>query len=333
MLKKTHPFWKRLLKSALIFLIALLIILVVAPYLIPADLHSVALPVQPYENSEHFDASGVDLHYQIWDAATPVGKILLIHGFGGSTNNWQQNIDALNQAGYTVVTVDLPGFGYSSRKAGLDHSQAQRSDWLWQLLDDLDQNRFDADLADSSWSIAGHSMGGGTALAMAIAHPERTQKLILIDGAIFDNRPSFVPVLMRFPPLDRWVQVIFNFYLRTPAQLQPTLADAFQQQPTAEQFAHYQAPLMIQGTGRVLGDIVRTAGSVPATLLSDLEVPVFAIWGEQDTWVPQSVLAQIQKLRPDIKSVLIPGAGHMPMESHADLFNEALITILKETLP
>lgn len=329
MAKKVLKVIQKTAKTLLVFVAGLLILLQIVPFLIPLDYSSVAMPMLPFENSEHFLVEGVDLHYQVWEATEPIGKVLLIHGFGGSTANWQNQISALTAAGYTTVAADLPGFGYSTRLKGLDHSQGSRSQWLWALLDYLDDERWSAETVQDKWTIVGHSMGGGTALAMADARPDRTAQLILVDAALLNNIPVFTSKLMKYPPLDRWTQLAFNYYLRRPAQLQTALAGAFGQPPTAEQLASYAQPLQIQGTARSLTDQIRTGKNIPVENLSGLPFPVAAIWGDQDTWVPPTVLDQYRSIRPDIQIEWIAGAGHLPMESHAEAFNKALLKLIK----
>ncbi len=330
MLSKIKKFLRGFIKVLLLVLGSLIVLAHILPFLVPVEGNSVALLHEPYENSEHFVTDGVDLHYRVWEAADPVGKVLLIHGFGGSTANWQGNVDALVEAGYSTVAVDLPGFGYSSRMADLDHSQSSRSRWLWALLDNLDANRWTTEMPIETWTLVGHSMGAGTALAMADSQPERANRLVLVDGALYDNVPKVASLMLRYPPMDRWVQLAFNYYLRSPAPLQSALTGANGQIPTAEQMQSYAQPFQIQGTARALTDQIRTAQSIPAENLANLPFPVAAIWGDRDTWVPTAVLDQYLTIRPKISVEVVAGAGHLPMESHPDLFNQALLKLLSQ---
>ncbi len=120
-------------------------------------------------------------------------------------------MDALQEAGYLVVAVDLPGFGYSTRDRDINHSQLNRSKLLWELLDKIDALLLPEQKA-LQWFLAGHSMGGGTAAAMTKARPLETKALILVDGALFDNNPGFAAKLIEYPPVARWTQVFFQYY-------------------------------------------------------------------------------------------------------------------------
>ena len=95
----------------------------------PLSEASAQLPDKPFANSQYVEVDGIVLHCRTWNpqAEQYLGKVLLIHGLGASTYSWEQTADALSQAGYWVIAADLPGFGYSSRQSGLDHSQKRRS--------------------------------------------------------------------------------------------------------------------------------------------------------------------------------------------------------------
>jgi hypothetical protein len=56
--------------------------------------------------------------------------------------------------------------------------------------------------------------------------------------------------------------------------------------------------------------------------------PAIAIWGEKDTWVPLSQMQPIADQIPSIKIIVIEGAGHCPMATHADQFNNQLLHFL-----
>jgi len=174
------------LKRIALGILSAFVILSILPYLIgvskPEDLSVMGLP---FNESRFENIDGVSIQYRQWlpDQQPIKGKILLIHGLGGSTFSWRNNIPALRDAGYMVVTADLPGFGYSDRSGGIDHSQKNRSKILWVLLDQIDST-LSPETASMDLVLAGHSMGGGTAVAMTLEHPDQTKALVLVDGAV-----------------------------------------------------------------------------------------------------------------------------------------------------
>ena len=110
--------------------------------------------------------------------------VLLLHCFGLSMKVWRDTVPALVAAGFHVVAYDAPGHGKSARGV-----RALR------LIDlaDLAVGVMDA-LGLESAAVVGNSMGGGTALTLAIEHPERVSKLVLVDSVGLDFRPWFRPL-------------------------------------------------------------------------------------------------------------------------------------------
>lgn len=159
---------KRLQKAGWI-LLSVLLVLMLLPYLIPLSAPAAVLPQPPFSNSAFDQVNNVSFHYRVFEPmGAPKAKLLLLHGLGGSTFSFEEAAPKLSQQGILVLAVDLPGFGYSARTPDYDHSQAHRAKNVWQLLTQVDA-RLDAQTAELPWHLAGHSMGGGTAAAIAIA--------------------------------------------------------------------------------------------------------------------------------------------------------------------
>ena len=135
----------------------------VTPYLIPLSKPQPSIELYPFPDSEYIKVNGILFHYRFGKPSTdPIGYILLVHGFGGSTYSFQSTIKPLNAAGFVTVAVDLPGFGYSERSNELNHSQNARGELLWTFIQLIDAN-----LESHTWHLAGHSMGAATVATMA----------------------------------------------------------------------------------------------------------------------------------------------------------------------
>lgn len=96
--------------------------------------------------------------------------LLLLHGFLGCKEDWQEIAPALS-SDHFVIAVDLPGHGesvegFSERDCGMDGC----SEMLIDLLDSLQVGRC---------SVVGYSMGGRLALHFAVHHPDRCRAVVL----------------------------------------------------------------------------------------------------------------------------------------------------------
>jgi len=315
------------LRYILVPLLVFLLIFAITPYLIP--LSSPAEASLPYENSGFQEVDGSVVHFRTY--LPPDGiireKLLLIHGLGGSTYSYEKNAPVLAEAGIAVVSVDLPGFGYSSRKEQENHAQTHRASLLWQLLDQVDREPAFSGSLSSGWHLGGHSMGGGTAAAMALQRQTDTESLIQIDGALFEtSRNSGFAAI---PVLSRWVQVLLEHVLIKPARIEAFLTSAYGRPPSPEEVNGYLQPLSVAGTARSALALLKTARNVPPEELAGITVPVFAIWGEKDAWVPLADTGRIRQIIPQTELEVILGAGHCPMETHSESFNQVLLGWLR----
>ncbi|MDD2179294.1 alpha/beta fold hydrolase [Acidovorax sp. D2M1] len=115
-------------------------------------------------------AAGIRTNYHDVGSGDPV---LLIHGSGPGVSawaNWRLVMPALSERA-RVIAPDMVGFGFSERPAGFHYGMDA---WVRQavgLLDALGIERAD---------LVGNSFGGGLALALAIRHPERVRRLVLM---------------------------------------------------------------------------------------------------------------------------------------------------------
>ncbi|MHB8961725.1 MAG: alpha/beta fold hydrolase, partial [Saccharofermentanales bacterium] len=218
------------LKKAMLIIAGIFLILNVLPYLIPVT-RAQALDRMPFTDSRSASVAGIRLHYRIVEPAVSSeepkteGAILFVHGFGGSTFSWRSNAQYFADRGYFVVSVDLPGFGFSDRSRGIVHSQEQRAQLLWTLLDRIGESD-PFILNDAKWILAGHSMGGGTVTAMAAQKPERTACLIYADAAVLTEN-SKKNILFDYPPVQRWTEVIARHFFFKEGRISKLLESAY----------------------------------------------------------------------------------------------------------
>jgi pimeloyl-ACP methyl ester carboxylesterase len=254
--------------------------------------------------------AGESIHY-IDKGAGPA--VVLIHGFGGSTFSWRFVIDDLVRD-HRVIALDLPGFGYSDRGAGLVLSHHRHAERVVALLDELGIERF---------VIAGHSMGGGIAQRVSAMYPERVERLVLIASVNAGERAEWrsrrgrrrgtmlvaVNVAMRVHPLVRGVSgralrsMVFD-----PAYVTPEVVRG------------YCEPLLVPGTGACLGRMTRDTEDEELVDLSRIMAPTLVISGEADRTVPPQTGEQLAASIPGARHIVIPACGHLVAEEVPDEF-------------
>lgn len=128
------------------------------------------------ERGKSIHASGLLTNYHDAGTGSPV---MLVHGSGPGVSawaNWRLLIPVLAKT-RRVVAPDMSGFGYTERKPGAVYSLDQ---WVEHALGILDA--LDIDQAD----LVGNSFGGALSLALAVRHPERVRRLVLMGAAGVD---------------------------------------------------------------------------------------------------------------------------------------------------
>lgn len=271
----------------------------------------------PFENGRFWKSEDLFLHYQMWCPSMPREKVLFIHGLGGSTFSWRHAPDFFLPAGYVVVAVDLPGFGYSERVVGAVHKPESRVQLLLEFLQYLDENVLPREIANHRWCLVGHSMGGTTAFLMALQEPQRFRGAVLIDAALQGPPVRFFKIFTSFP-LTRscFVALIRNFFL-SPSRLRRSLRAAYGRKVTDEEFQGYYRPLKLPGTARSLLSFVNNASSFTLSSFRDKPHPPFLlIWGEKDRFVPVKQGKKFQNVFPGTPLYRVQGAAHSPMETH-----------------
>ena len=317
---------KKLFLKILKAILLILLLLSLIPYAIPLPAAS-PIPANPFEESLFANIAGIDLHYRLWLPENISGKVLFVHGLGGSTFSWRHNIQPLVDAGFLVAGVDLPGFGYSSRQQGVDHSQGNRAKLVWNLLQEIELS-LEGETAPLNWNLVGHSMGGGTVAAMALQEPSRTESLVFVAGAVYGRPAGVTAHLLRYPPAQRWLVVAARFFFITPERIESLLASAYGDKPSPHAVAGYLGPLTIEGTVHSLIDMTLTAKDTSPLAISTIEVPALLIWGDEDSWVPPEVGHRLVNDLKNAEMVIIPATGHCPMETNPRDFNGLLLDFL-----
>lgn len=317
-----------------LFLIVLLFVLSVAPYAV--SIEQPAPPEKPFDNSRFESINGVRVHVREWPSLqTPArGNVLLIHGFCGSTFSWRQNVDAFAEAGYRVIAVDLPPFGYSDRAEGIDHSPAARATLCWRTIDAIAPA---TDGVVQTWFVFGHSMGGSVVGNMALQQPSRTAGVIFVDGAMRmggRGRRGYSDSLTQFaiglPPVRRWVEVAAKYRMFQPENIRELLGSAYGGPVDDETVAGYLGPLRVSGTASGILDMFSAPQTRGGGNAREITAPAMVIWGDKDAWIPGRIGNELFEELPNADIEEIRFAGHCPMETHAKRFNELVIGFLNK---
>jgi len=314
---------KRTLKKIGKALLILILLLLIIPYFIPTDFTK-AVPLKPYENSIFFTTdSGLRLHTQVYSSVgEEKGNILLIHGLMASTFSYRKNSQYLSEQGYTVIAVDLPGFGYSDKPSDLKYTQTNFAKFIWEMLDEYDTKN----KSTTAWHLVGHSMGATTTLAMALQKKEGIIDITMIDGAV--TQGSNGSGWLVGTPVGAWLKVGLRYFLLNEGTFKNLLKDVYQGPVPQEAIDGYLAPVTTKGTINGLLQFVKSAKNTQISDVKELNLKINLIWGGQDTWVPIQAMDEIESSVKINKTFVFPKAGHTPHETESD-FNTVLLGMIE----
>ena len=283
---------------------------------------------KPYENSHFLKIDSATFHYRIYNEGikNQKGKVLLVHGFCGSTFCWRKNIDALVNAGYLVVAIDLPGFGYSDRNLRVNQSHSGRAHLIWALLGKIDQDD------KRKWNIVGHSMGGGAVEAMALMNADRVQTVTLVDGMVFIRNQNMEGTFITMSKMKGTNQILVSLAkhnIISYNSMERLMKKVYGRPLDSVEMKGYIDPLRIKGSAASVINIYANAHEI-RHLHADglLDLPVLVIWGKKDRTIYLRNAKKLKRNVPTIDLKIIPDAHHAAMETHPQQFNELLLNFL-----
>ncbi len=219
---------------------------------------------------------GYRIHYVVQGPADGPA-VVLVHGLGGRAEDWRDLSPYFAKAGVRVYMPDLPGFGRSDKPAEFSYSVQDQAAMVVGFLDAMGLKQVD---------LGGWSMGGWIVQRVAINHPERVRRLILIDSAGLNEVPAWD--IRLFTPT-------------TPVELDELDALLMPHPPKVPGFI---ARDILRVSGENAWVIQRALGTMLSghdttdSLLPGLQMPVLIVWGTEDRIFPLRQGETMQRLIP-----------------------------------
>ena len=287
----------------LLRVLSLLILLILGAYLL-ADLR-----LKPLDDDARAAAPGAfaelsdgQIHYR-WGGPEDGQVIVLVHGFSTPNFIYEQNVEALNAAGYRTLRFDHFGRGWSDRpRTRYDVDFYDRA--LVELLAH--------EGVDAPFGLAGLSMGGPIVAEFTARHPERVSKLVLLVPAGLDTAGADSPSakLVRTPIIGDWIWRMFGkgILLGDAQYDESARSDADKLQGDVTEQFEYRGYL--QALLSTLRHMPMAGREETFQRLAATDVPVLAIYGDADETVLVSSANKLESLVPDADIRIVESGEH-----------------------
>jgi pimeloyl-ACP methyl ester carboxylesterase len=252
----------------------------------------------------------MDLNFKSFGSGEP---LIILHGLFGTLDNWQTLARRFAEH-YTVYIVDQRNHGRSPHLDSMDYPT---------LAEDL------RTFMESQWiyhaHIIGHSMGGKTAMQFSVEHPDRVNKLIVVDIA-----PKAYPGLHEqiFDALLSLDLLAIQSRQEAEAWLEPRIEDSSVRQFLMKNLTRgkegtfewkMNLPVIYKYYGHILA---------PISVREAFEAPTLFIRGQRSRYILDEDWTMIQDYFPNASLFTIPGAGHWVHAEAPDQFFETSMRFL-----
>ncbi len=232
--------------------------------------------------------------------------LLLIHGLFDSLGTWEKLIPLLSDR-FKIYAIDLPAFGKSPLPASWKKSISGMIKAVVTFLDEKEIRQV---------SLLGSSMGGGLALGIAAAMPERIDRIVLMNPYSLPSLPlatkaaqgcvagSLLPYLLRPSALRHCAKVILTRSIDNPKLVTDTLIER-----VIRPFSTvHQRKNLFRFLKRISSEEIQSIDARIPTIAHR----VLIIWGEKDRWLSEIHWERLQHRLQKGNVIKIPDCGHLP---------------------
>ncbi|GAB3440584.1 alpha/beta fold hydrolase [Insolitispirillum peregrinum] len=268
------------------------------------------------------------LHYNDTGAGSSGETVVMLHGSGPGASGWanfSRNIEPLAAAGYRVILMDCPGWSKSDPIVCTGSRSELNARALKGLLDCLGLETV---------HIIGNSMGGHSAVAFALAWPQRVGKLVMMGGgtggpSLFQPMPlegiKLLQAVYRDPTVEA-LKKMLNVFMFDASKL-------------TDELIQTRLEAMLDRRDH-LDNFVKSLAANPRQFpdvsprLGEIKAPALVIWGRDDRFVPLDVGLRLLWGMQNAELHVFNRCGHWAQWEHADKFNAMVIDFLRrdETL-
>lgn len=245
--------------------------------------------------------------------------ILLLHGSGPGVTayaNWRLLIPVLSKD-FRVIAPDVIGFGYTDFPESFDATLTNWTDFLIRFMDSLGITKA---------SFVGNSFGGGLSLAMAVKHPERVHRFVMMGaaGIKFDITEGLRKVWGYKPSFEAMRDLMNTFAYRGDL-ISDEIVESRYQASLRSGYQEAYASLFPEPMQEKLDGL-----RLPEEELAQVEHPVLLVHGKEDVIIPVDCSLRANKIFKNSDLHIYSNCGHWTQFERAEEFGVLVHNFLSQ---
>ena len=264
---------------------------------------------KPYEESQYFTYGDYDIHYRVIPAkGEQKGRIMMLHGFMCSTYAWRNLALEMSEKGYECVLADLPNFGYSTRETA-DMEIIDRETLITELMKSI--------APMDEWILAGHSMGGGVAVNIAIENPVKA--LLLYCPAPQSEFPEETQSIIQSDIVKNAMNAFFEYGTEVEPLVKVVIFMATLDYLFSKDYDVDGVTDAVQydGFGAGMCEMMYNVRPTDLDNADKIECPVLLVQATGDMILNSQMKDQMNSAFPDATTYNVIGGGHQCIENRA----------------
>jgi len=254
---------------------------------------------------EKISINNLEINYKI---AGQGPAILILHGWGGSSDSWIRVQKILSKEGFQVVVPDFPGFGKSKTPFspwGLE----EYTNFILNLTNYFGLKDF---------YLLGHSFGGRIAIKFAVSHPEKIKSLILCDSAGIKQKWGLKEIL------------IFQLAKIGNAVFTPTPLRRLKDRARNLFYIFLRHRDYVKADGTMKETMKKVINEDLLIDLPKIKTKTLIVWGKNDKLVPVKYAYFFKEKIENSELKILPKIGHSPNLETPEKLAEIILNFLKE---
>jgi pimeloyl-ACP methyl ester carboxylesterase len=255
--------------------------------------------------SQFVELGGMSVHLRDQGRRDDPEPILLLHGTSASLHTWEGWVQELAPQ-RRVISLDLPGFGLTGPFPDGDYRVGHYTKFLLALLDHLQVKRV---------VLVGNSFGGQLAWRFALAHPERSARLVLVDAAGYPRNSESVPIGFRLAGIPALAPLMSRLLPRR--MIESSVRNVYGDPDKVEDDLverYYQLTLREGNRQALRQRFVQAPSGEAHERIGELKLPTLILWGGRDRLIPPDNAERFLRDIEGSRLVLFEALGHVPQE-------------------